>query len=371
MSQDALSLDSLGLECGTDKSSWQHNYLQFYEFYFGQFRTKRIKLLEIGVAGGASLRVWERYFQSATIIGADINPNAVRFQRDRVSIEIIDQSNVNDLNVLGTKHGPFDIILDDGSHMWEHQITTLRTMFPFLTDDGIYVVEDLQTNFGQLQKDFRGLADFSCVEYLKKLVDIRVGDELIDISGEQDAFLKKYGRSIKSVVFHRHACLIQNGYRKTADKPFVVVRNDDSVNMISIRAHIGGYGDRKSDGPVILGRGEQQNIQGFSINVSSLLKDELSYRARLQSGAWTEWATNGEFVGTRGMSEDLTGFSVRLTGRAQKNYDMTVVGAFRGNSTNVNARSGEECVPSARSQKLWGMQIIIVNRSGGQAHGVC
>ncbi len=42
--------------------------------------------------------------------------------------------------------------------MWEHQITTLRALFPFLRSGGYYVVEDLQTNYGALQAKYRGIA---------------------------------------------------------------------------------------------------------------------------------------------------------------------------------------------------------------------
>jgi hypothetical protein len=96
------SLDDLGLSFGTDKSSWGHDYLRFYEPYFGTLRETEIRFLEIGVAGGASLRVWEEYFPKAKVIGADINPAAKVFARDRISTEIVDQSKTEDLNSSGS-----------------------------------------------------------------------------------------------------------------------------------------------------------------------------------------------------------------------------------------------------------------------------
>ncbi len=118
------SLDSLGLEFGTDKSSADHNYLPFYERYFIALRERPIRLLEIDVLGGASLSLWETYFPHALIIGADINVSTQRFARARVAVETVDQSNVKQLVQLGLKYGPFEIIIDDGSHKWDHQITT-------------------------------------------------------------------------------------------------------------------------------------------------------------------------------------------------------------------------------------------------------
>src|SRR3954467_8842795 len=97
MTQGLASLDSLGIIFATDKSSWGHDYLGFYEAHFAPLRYKPIKLLEIGVAGGGSLKVWENYFLEGTIVGADINPAAKQYARPRVHIEIIDQSDTEQL----------------------------------------------------------------------------------------------------------------------------------------------------------------------------------------------------------------------------------------------------------------------------------
>src|SRR5262249_42029369 len=43
--------------------------------------------------------------------------------------------------------GPFDIIIDDGSHIPQHVIASFQALFPLLADDGIYVIEDVQTTF--------------------------------------------------------------------------------------------------------------------------------------------------------------------------------------------------------------------------------
>ena len=141
-------LDLIGLKFGTDKSSASHDYLSIYERFFCHRRNDPLKILEIGVLNGASLKVWEEYFPNSRIIGADIDEGTRRFASGRIEIEIIDQSNLEDLVRLGVRHGPFDIIIEDGSHIWDHQITTLRTLFPFVRDGGFYVVEDLETNYG-------------------------------------------------------------------------------------------------------------------------------------------------------------------------------------------------------------------------------
>ena len=142
------SLDEIGLKHGTDKASTGHDYLNFLEPFFSRMRDKPIRLLEIGVHRGASLRTWAEYFPNAEIVGVDVLPWCKRYEGGRVTVELADQSNIEHLTPIGVARGPFDIIVEDGSHLWEHQVTSLKTLFPFLKDGGFYVAEDLQTNYG-------------------------------------------------------------------------------------------------------------------------------------------------------------------------------------------------------------------------------
>jgi len=43
--------------------------------------------------------------------------------------------------------GSIDIIIDDGSHLNEHVLKTFHYLFPRLSDNGIYVVEDTQSSY--------------------------------------------------------------------------------------------------------------------------------------------------------------------------------------------------------------------------------
>jgi hypothetical protein len=45
------------------------------------------------------------------------------------------------------ERGPFDIIIDDGSHVPKHVVASFTMLFPKLADGGIYVIEDVQTAF--------------------------------------------------------------------------------------------------------------------------------------------------------------------------------------------------------------------------------
>jgi hypothetical protein len=359
-------LNSLGLLHGTDKSSDHHDYLKFYERYFAPLRNDAVTILEIGVLSGASLAMWESYFAHGHIIGADIDGSTLRFKRPRVDIEIMDQGNLDDLVRLGLKHGPFDIIIDDGSHLWNHQIIGLQTLFPFLKDGGIYIVEDLQTNFGEMADTYRGVSRISCVEYLKKLVDLRVADELIDIRLEEDAFLRTYGRRMRSINFYKHCCLLEKDealrQQGLGGKPLVEMGADPTVVPVAVMAHIGQEGDIWNT-ISIRSLKEDYHIQGFAIEILDQSKIGLAYRGRLPSGDWSEWASNGEFVGTRGAASDLTGFTVRFADGSAQNFSLEITGEFVGAKELVTVRQGEDCT-AGDALKLRGMQIIVRAKGG-------
>src|SRR5580658_9824704 len=183
------TLDEIGRKYGTDKASLHHDYLNFYERFLAPARYEPLTVLEIGVFQGASLYTWRDYFPNARIIGVDILPACLQFKSDRVIIELADQSNLEHLAQLALEYGPFDVIIEDGSHMWEHQIHTLRALFPFVKNGGLYFVEDLQTNYGSMQAQYRGVATESCTSFLKRWMDLYVADDLIDLKTVEDPFL--------------------------------------------------------------------------------------------------------------------------------------------------------------------------------------
>ncbi len=203
------SLDGIGLRHGTDKSSAHHGYLGFYERFFAPERASVAKLLEIGVFNGQSTRMWREYFPNASIIGADINPDAQRHATDRLIIEIADQSNVADLVRLGVRHGPFDIVVDDGSHIWDHQILALQYLYPFVRPGGFYVLEDIDTSYGSFTDQYKGLSPISAARYLHRFADYLVGDAVINIADEPDGFIRSYARSTEFIALHRRTALLR------------------------------------------------------------------------------------------------------------------------------------------------------------------
>ena len=145
---DALS--SLAQKHRTDKGLHHHGYTPIYDSYFQSLKDKDIRLLEIGVGGyqypdkgGESLRMWAEYFPAATIVAIDIYPKTLLLPPNTT---VLCGSQVDSMFLDGLPH-PFDIIIDDGSHVCEHIISTFKSLFPKLNSGGIYVVEDTETSY--------------------------------------------------------------------------------------------------------------------------------------------------------------------------------------------------------------------------------
>lgn len=117
-----------------------------YDMFLSALKERPIRVLELGVGSGASLRMWSEYFSSAEIIGADIesikDPGI-----PRVNVVKVDQSDRQNLRQLGQTHGPFDVIIDDGGHMMAQQQISLGILFKHLQPGGMYFIEDLHTSF--------------------------------------------------------------------------------------------------------------------------------------------------------------------------------------------------------------------------------
>ena len=136
----------------TDK--WgKHYYTDIYEQWLRPMRYKSIRLLEIGVGGvtkpdrgGNSLRMWKRFFPKGIITGIDLYDKQ-RLAELRMHIYQGDQSDENFLHEVNRKEGPFDVIIDDGSHMQSHVVKSLEVLYPLLKSGGIYIIEDTQTAY--------------------------------------------------------------------------------------------------------------------------------------------------------------------------------------------------------------------------------
>ena len=146
---EASDLDAIGIKHHTDKCSMIHNYLGKYEFFLQCFRNQPIRLLELGIFQGASLRMWQEYFPHAEIFGVDIREGCSQYEDERIHIIQTDLSNVD--AVIRLKDIRPQIIIDDASHIVSHQLLALFTLFDVLPSGGVYILEDLETSLNPEQ----------------------------------------------------------------------------------------------------------------------------------------------------------------------------------------------------------------------------
>lgn len=142
---------------GTDKG-W---YSDFYEILLRDRREELRHLLEIGIgtlapgenasmhgyaAGnyrpGGSLRAWRDYLPNAEIVGLDCQPDT-QFSEERICTLLCDSTNAAEARAVLANLPQFDVIIDDGSHVAQDQLATLRNFFPALRPSGYYFIEDI------------------------------------------------------------------------------------------------------------------------------------------------------------------------------------------------------------------------------------
>lgn len=149
---------------------WIH-YFPIYTRHLKPYSGLSVAVLEIGVYRGGSMRMWSRFFGSdARLIGVDIDPVAVISAGDRYEVVIADQADPEAMRKLAEKHGPFDVILDDGGHTMVQQITSIETLFPLLNEGGTYLVEDCHTSYWDEYDGGRG-REGTFMEWVKTRFD--------------------------------------------------------------------------------------------------------------------------------------------------------------------------------------------------------
>ena len=135
----------------THGSTKPPQYYEIYESYFSAFRDKAgLKLLEVGVHSGESLKAFSEYFPQGDIVGVDLVDRGIDFsQFGNVTFIKGDQADEAELTRIAVERAPdgFDIIIDDASHIGAYSLITFKTLLPHLKSGGLYVIEDWGTGY--------------------------------------------------------------------------------------------------------------------------------------------------------------------------------------------------------------------------------
>lgn len=144
-----MSLDELGLKHGTDKASNGHDYLWLYESYLDAMRDGLRNLLEIGVAGGNSIRMWEEWMPAANIFGVDHTKAYVdALKATEFVTPIFGDASYADFWQRFRKDWPdMDVIIDDGAHTTYSVWMALQNGFKCLRPGGLWFIEDTHASY--------------------------------------------------------------------------------------------------------------------------------------------------------------------------------------------------------------------------------
>jgi hypothetical protein len=175
-------LTEIANKYGTDKGTTfypSHGFSEIYDDFFINKRNDVLKVLEIGIDKGNSLRMWRDYFPNAIIYGLDVQTHQF-FTEERIITSYANQSDIHDLNNFIDEYGgDFDIIIDDGGHDIIFQQFTLGVLFKYLKPNGVYIVEDLHTSFLEdwlKDKDLEVTYEYTAYNTLK---NFEINKELI------------------------------------------------------------------------------------------------------------------------------------------------------------------------------------------------
>ena len=204
------SLTSIAEFYKTDK--YEHGYTKVYEKYFDSLRDEKLKVLEIGIADGKSLLTWSDYFHNSTIVGVDIHEIDLKeknLDRENIKVHQGSQSDDKFINEIVKEYGNFDIVIDDGSHLRKDVIKSFHLLFPYLNNNGLYVVEDMQTSYNHFfgGNPFDLKYSNSHMNFFKHLSDSLNHQEIAN----PFYIKKKYDGKITNISFYHNIVFLRKG----------------------------------------------------------------------------------------------------------------------------------------------------------------
>ena len=162
---------------------YNHYYTPEYDKLLNNKCSEYKKVLEIGIGypelmikftnknyiSGASLYMWREYFTNAIIYGADIKSFDL-VDNKNIKTYVCDQScSISLLNMMDNI-GDMDLIIDDGSHILEHQILTFKILWRYCKDK--YIIEDVSPqNMMLLYSMEKFYDDCKCILSYKHVAD--------------------------------------------------------------------------------------------------------------------------------------------------------------------------------------------------------
>lgn len=210
--KECKTLNDFGLFFGTDKSSEYHDLCDLYEEFLEKFRETEFNLFEYGVLYFASLNMWGAYFPTAHIFGVDPGQEQYTDNIYGKNITYI-KHDAYDEDFMNTifKKSPPSVIIDDATHYYSHQISGFESSFPFLVSGGLYIVEDMETSFGEFRYGIWNDQEKDAANYFAQIALLVNGDLKDDSHNLLCAVTEKQKeicKSIKWINFIKNSVII-------------------------------------------------------------------------------------------------------------------------------------------------------------------
>ena len=146
-------LCDIGARFNTNKSPYNLNghrsgYTGIYFLIFNNLRHKKFNFAEIGIEKNGSSKLWREFFSNADLHLFEKDTKKIeQAKKDQLNdtyyyeIDVSIQENIRSAFQKTGKN--FDIIIDDSTHHFEHQINIINNVKDFLNPGGILVIEDI------------------------------------------------------------------------------------------------------------------------------------------------------------------------------------------------------------------------------------
>lgn len=133
-----------GSDIGCNDKGGTHSYIETYDGLFSKKRDN-CSILEIGLALGDSIKLFDRYFNNSKIVGCDISVifDYKEVNENNNSVRIIEHDATKSSFLSQIADEKFDFIIDDGSHMELDQIQTFMMLKHKMKPGGVYIIEDI------------------------------------------------------------------------------------------------------------------------------------------------------------------------------------------------------------------------------------
>lgn len=134
----------IGQEYRTDKimNGYLPAYQEMQSYFWDRFDpydtgagVGRLRILEIGAGDGAGMEMYRSLFETDHVFGVDNEPARGQIP----NVLVADQM---DPLLPTLRPGPWDLIVDDASHLPPETSRTLIHMWPTVAPGGLYVIED-------------------------------------------------------------------------------------------------------------------------------------------------------------------------------------------------------------------------------------